>query len=334
MGGNLFKLGRLPKADYLRLERKVMTYLDEKLPNAYRIPRYYANKADFGDMDIILCAEELPKAWTIFRLEIAKELGITQYQMSGQLFSTVLEDFQVDFFLRSRADFETTYHYLSFNDIGNLIGKIFKRFNLKYGEVGLEYVFRRAEGSYKKDILISKDFQQIYAFLGLDYEKWVAGFESREDMFEWVMASPYFSVTPYYKKDAKLQKRERERKTMQRFYEYLEEKNVQKTYEYAENKEDYLPKIAAHFPDSNLIKQVEEERAKEARANVIKAKYNGRIVMELFPELKGKALGQFMQSFGESLGEDSEQWLYDAQKKDVIQRLKQYFTQYEQNTDQ
>ena len=170
MGGNLFKLGRLPKADYLRLESKVMTYLDEKLPNAYRIPRYYANKADFGDMDIILCAEELPTAWTIFRLEIAKELGITQYQMSGQLFSTVLEGFQVDFFLRPRANFETTYHYLSFNDIGNLIGKIFKRFNLKYGEVGLEYVFRRAEGSYKKDILISKDFQQIYAFLGLDYE--------------------------------------------------------------------------------------------------------------------------------------------------------------------
>ena len=96
-------------------------------------------------MDIILCAEELPKAWPLFRLEIAKELGITQYQMSRQLFSTVLEGFQVNFFLRARTHFERSYHSLSFNDIGNLIGKIFKRFNLKYGEVGLEYVFRKAQ---------------------------------------------------------------------------------------------------------------------------------------------------------------------------------------------
>ena len=331
MGGNLFKLGRLPKADYLRLENKVVAYLDEKLPNAYRIPRYYTNKADFGDMDIILCAEELPKAWPLFRLEIAKELGITQYKMSGQLFSTVLEGFQVDFFLRARTHFETRYHYLSFNDIGNLIGKIFKRFNLKYGEVGLEYVFRRVGGSYKKDILVSKDFQQIYAFLGLDYEKWAKGFESREEMFDWVMASPYFSVTPYDKKEAKLQKRERTRKTMQRFYEYLEEKNIQKTYKYAEHKEDYLPLIVTYFPKSNLIEQIKEERAKEARANVIKAKYNGRIVMSLFPELKAKQLGHFMQLFSESLGEDAEQWLYEWPKEEIIRRLKQYFRLYKED---
>ena len=80
-----------------------------------------------------------------------------------------------------------------------------------------------------------------------------------------------------------------------------------------------------------MIEQIKEERAKEARANVIKAKYNGRIVMSLFPELKAKQLGHFMQLFSESLGEDAEQWLYEWPKEEIIRRLKQYFRLYNED---
>ena len=31
-------------------------YLDERLPGQYRIPRYYGDKPDFGDMDVLVVA--------------------------------------------------------------------------------------------------------------------------------------------------------------------------------------------------------------------------------------------------------------------------------------
>ena len=54
MGGNLFKLGRIPQAEYKVIEHELRSYLDQKFGNYYRIPRYYADKADFGDLDIVL----------------------------------------------------------------------------------------------------------------------------------------------------------------------------------------------------------------------------------------------------------------------------------------
>jgi hypothetical protein len=47
----------------------------------------------------------------------------------GHVYSTVVPDphggFQVDYFVRPAELLEPTYHYLSFNDLGNLLGKIY-----------------------------------------------------------------------------------------------------------------------------------------------------------------------------------------------------------------
>ena len=327
MGGNLYKLGRLPKADYLKVEQKIRLYLDEKVAGNYRIPRYYGNKEDFGDVDIILLSDALPKEWETLRMEIVEDLGVTQYQSTGSVFSTVFDNFQVDYFLRSKQNFESTYAYLSFNDIGNLIGKIYKRFNLKYGEHGLSYVFRRADGHYKKDIPITNDFKKIFEFLDLEYAQWERGFRTREDMFKWVIASPYFSVKPYRKKDKSLQKREKERATMRYFMQFLEENNIQKAYNYLENRDEYLPQIAAYFQPTNLIQRIQEERTREEYVSVIKTKYNGRIVMQLFPSLQGKKLGRFMNGFEQDLG-NHEEVLYQKSAEEIIGLLKDYYRRF------
>lgn len=49
MGGNLFNLPRLPRADYLERENELRVYLEQKLGAGFRIPRFYASKPDFGD---------------------------------------------------------------------------------------------------------------------------------------------------------------------------------------------------------------------------------------------------------------------------------------------
>ena len=100
MGGNLFKLGRLPKADYIKLEQELCKYLDEKFATHYRIPRYYADKPDFGDMDIVLSTNAIKGDWQQLKQEIIQDLNLTQYKSVGAVFSTVYQNFQVDYFVR------------------------------------------------------------------------------------------------------------------------------------------------------------------------------------------------------------------------------------------
>lgn len=297
MGGNLFKLGRLPQTEYLQIEGKLREYLDHKLGRGYHIPRYYRNKPDFGDVDIIVSHAAIQTSWQDLRMELVRDLGITTYKSAGAVFSTVYQNFQVDFFCREQRYFESTYNYLSFNDVGNILGKIFKRFNLKYGEQGLLYVFRRADGHYQKDLEVSQDFERIFAFLQLDYAHWERGFDTLDELFRWAISSPYFSIHPYQEQDATTAQRVKERTTMRRFVEWLEVQGITQRYTFAEDRDAYLPAINAFFPEAKLLEQIEGERKREAVILKLREKYSGQVVMQLFPALQGKELGEFMRSF-------------------------------------
>ena len=90
MGGNLFGLGRLPRAEYLALEGRLRTYLDAKLGEHYRIPRYYGSKPDFGDVDIVVSEAAIKTTWHDLRDEILADLSITRSQSTGAVFSLSL----------------------------------------------------------------------------------------------------------------------------------------------------------------------------------------------------------------------------------------------------
>ena len=321
MGGNLFKLGRLPKADYLQIEREISAYLDDKIgADLYKIPRYYGDKADFGDLDVIISSAACKTNWDDLRQEFKTDLGVQECKAMGNVFSTVYRNFQVDYFVRNERFFESTYAFLCFNDVGNLVGKICRRFNLKYGEEGLTYVYRRADGHYQKDLPISLDWEKIFAFVGLNYSQWCEGFANREDLFKWVLESPYFSVEPYEKLQGNLEKRARQRSTIQYFLTWLEKEGVTKRYQYLEDRDAYLPMIDECFPAANLLEAIAEEKKREAEVIEIRSKFNGRMVMELFPDLSGPSLGAFIKSFRESFS-DPDQALFDASSGQIVDWL-------------
>lgn len=327
MGGNLFKLGRLPKAEYLEIEGELRQYLDQKLGDLYRIPRYYRDKPDFGDVDIIVSDAAIQSTWQDLRMELIVDLGIQQHKSLGSVFSTVYQNFQADFFYREHRYFESTYNYLSFNDVGNILGKIFKRFNLKYGEQGLLYVFRRADGHFQKDLEVSQDFERIFAFLQLDYAHWLRGFDTLDELFRWTTASPYFSVHPYQEQDPTTTQRVKERTTMRRFVAWLEEKHISQKYEFETDRDAYLPMIAAFFPEGNLLEKIELERQREVYVLRLREKYSGQVIMKLFPELQGKALGDFMRSF-EAQWVDHEAILAEMDAGGIVEQLRRFKANY------
>ncbi|MBC7647061.1 MAG: hypothetical protein H7095_08100 [Pseudopedobacter sp.] len=291
MGGKLYNLPRMPRADYLEREGELRRFLDLWLGGRYRIPRFYGDKPDFGDMDVLV--ESRPD-WGKLRLELMRELNITEFKTAGHVFSVVYRGLQTDFFSVPQRYLESTYIFMSFNDLGNLLGRMVRRFDLKYGEHGLSYVYRREGGHYKADLELTEDFRRICAFLGLDYGEWEMGFDSLEALFEWTISSPYFSVAPYLDDlSGSLERRMKDRPTIQKFISWLEQKGVSQRPHFEERK-GYLPLVIATFPEARLEQQIALERKKEAQAWDFANKFSGNLVMRLLPELKGKALGEFI----------------------------------------
>ncbi len=318
MGGNLFNLPRMPRAAYLERENELRVYLEQKLGTGFRIPRFYASKPDFGDMDILVSTRA---DWQSLRFEIAKELGITQTRIVGHVFSTVYKELQVDFFSVEPQHLEPMYNYMSFNDLGNIIGKIFRRFNLKYGEFGLSYMYRRASNEhYKQDLPVSTDMQQILEFLGLDATPWQQGFDTLDQMFNWVIESKYFSVAPYFDESIiKLEKRLETRPTMQRFHDFLVQNNIQKRVDFLE-RHAYIEFIANAFPESKLLEQIKQQQSLEQQAIAFAEKFSGQLVMRLRPELEGKALGAFITQFKAQFT-NFETWVLETGATEIEQRI-------------
>jgi hypothetical protein len=314
----------MPRAEYLQLESEIRAYLDKKLSGEYRIPRAYGNKPDFGDMDIIVSS--FPE-WGDVRQEIIGDLGITQHRSAGHVYSTVYKGLQTDFFTKPNRYLESAYNFMSFNDLGNFIGRMCRRFNLKYGEEGLSYVYRRPSNeNYKRDLELTQDFRKICTFLGLDYAVWKNGFDSLEQLYHWTIESPYFSVAPYLDEmQGNMKGRAQERTTVTKFVDWLDENKIDKRPEFAE-RSSYLSMIIEYFPEAKLQEQLEVEHQKEQRDIELASKFSGKLVMKLLPHLEGKELGSFIMNFKASF-EDFEAFLLSSPEEEIEKKILEFASQ-------
>jgi hypothetical protein len=137
-----------------------------------------------------------------------------------------------------------------------------------------------------------------------------------------VISSKYFSTKPYLEENKAINKRKK-RPTIQAFISYLKEKKIVCEPEYLE-KDAYLNTIETYFSEANLFEHIQQEKEREKYVNTIKQKYNGRIIMVLFPELKGKYLGKFMNQF-QAQFDDYECYLFEMTEEEIITGLKTFY---------
>jgi hypothetical protein len=117
-------------------------------------------------------------------------------------------------------------------------------------------------------------------------------------------------------------KRNRRRESYKLFIDYINKHREElPSFEFNKNKDIYLPMIDSYFPEANLISQLEELRKKDAINKACAEKFNGDIIMEYFPELKGeelgKAIGLFKQHFKES-NQDYKDFVLNNDKETII----------------
>jgi len=322
MGGQLFGLGRLDAAEYKLVEQQLIEYLTRLCGEGnFLIPRYYRAKPNFGDVDVLISKSKVP-SWTPELInQIINDLQISQHKRDKHILSLAYQNkIQVDFSIIPESELRSNWQFLCYNDLGNLLGKMYRRFNLKYGEKGIFYVYRRSESAYRKDVLLTTDMEKILGFLELSFAEWDAGFETLDEMFGWVVNCKYFTVAPFKNLAASTSKRAKVRTTVQKFLEYIERHQIDKCYPYAE-KNEYLPKIIEYFAqDIDLATLIENERQLELRENVIREKFNGNMVMEIFPELQGPSLGLFMKEFRSTFANFNDE-IYSMPSEAIRQRI-------------
>ncbi len=305
MGGNAFDhLKRLDADEYVQYEKEVCGYL-ATVYTTFSPIRYYHQKPSFGDMDVVVADPRLNH--TDFEVFLAR-IGADDVFYNKDIYSFRYRDFQVDLIHVQPQFYKTAQFYFAYNDLNNLVGRVAHKFGVKFGWDGLTYQIRTESGHRAQKLQLSTDPAEIYAFLGYDYARWEQGFDTLEDIFNFVTGSPYFNPELYALENLNHlnRTRNRKRKTYTQFLEWLAEREAElqhKTHAFHRDKSLYLIKLHNAFPAADLLGQLKDyanaHRAHEAR----KAKFNGKRVQE-WTGLTGKALGQAIATFKQHIGDE------------------------------
>lgn len=323
MGGNALsevKTIRLDSRDYMDLTFEVSEALKIIFPNRNidLIPAY-RNKLSFGDADFIISSNNITED---IRGLIINRFAPKQVVKNSNVWSFDYNNFQIDIILAPDKYYDTSLKYFSWNDLGNLEGKIAHKFGTKYGHDGLKYVFR--DGTYEiGNIELTLDIKTILDFIGLDYRIYSLGFDDLEDIFRFVSSSKYFNPDIYLLDNLNhtARVRDRKRKTYQEFLKWCG-RNKPNLYHYGwgADKTIYRERIREYFPhfQTELDKLNEKREINKKRSE----KFNGNIV-SLTRNLTGPSLGDFIIKYKQSKP-DFISFLDKTSAVDILEDIKQF----------
>jgi len=303
MGGRLFAndgAERLPRYALYELIKIVKEEMSKKGLSVYH-SRFLLDKNDFGDLDFILPLEDR-------KIEDVKSLIDSLHPAkkvlhNGMVSSVLWESggdvlTQIDFILSEPQNLDATVVYYSFNDLNGLIGKIFYSHGLKFGHKGL--LFNIETKRTKKEIVLMTDPKKIYELIGLDFNRWLEGFYTVDEIIEFVKTSPFAKkeVFEINSLTHRQRTRDQERSTFQALYGEFDITLTDERVPKKTNRERLeLCKII--IKDENIINHIESDlkwiEAYEERIDFYKEVFPVSLIMSIFPELKGRSLGDMYQ---------------------------------------
>ena len=249
MGGKAteqYQTKRMSQEVYEKITNYFNNYQEEG--ELFAIPFSYKDKDTHGDVDL-LTTMDLEKLFEKIlldpNLEVNQEYlrniknnGVNPHINHLPIRLTIegnkTDWFQLDVIRAKPEDFECTFRYYCYNDLGNMIGRIAYGLGLDFGQSGLTYkfpkdhIFRKELGK-QGDLIITKDYFKAIKYLGLEglnKENFNDYFKNKEDIFNFIYNSknmnPYAFLNVLKRSKSKI--RDRKRKTLNEFLEFLIEK--------------------------------------------------------------------------------------------------------------
>jgi len=291
--------------EFLRIGKEIQDkfHFVLRFPVETEIVTCYHQKPDHGDLDLLIKIDQrFHNEGIDLRNFISDVFNPHAIHNNGGVYSFDYENFQIDFIPVKESKWETAKVYYSYDPLGNIMGKTFHKFGLSYGWDGLFYKFRNFNGRLAQNILLTNDAQKIFEFGGYDYNRYLQGFETLEDILKFAIDCKYFDTEIFQMNNLKSidKKRNRKRGSYHVFLKYLEDNNINVRYPFEKNKELYLPMIDNSFPEAKLMDKLSELQAKDRENKILSQRFNGDLVMSWLPDLKGKELGNAMTKFKNS----------------------------------
>jgi len=227
MGGNALK-------DYGIKTKRVSTselyeYFNiiKKYFNGYEIyiADFYRTKPSHGDLDILIKTSNYKEIRNIVETQIEHN----KIYVNDSVITFDYDNFQIDLICIEPSIWETATVFYTNDPVGNLLGKIAKGgFNLNYGKDGL-YGKIYLQNSTPKVYLLSDNYK-IFEFLGYDYNIFLKGFNTLEDIFKFISNGKYYDKKLFLPEnlDGRDRKRSLKRSTFNQFLKYS--KTTESTY--------------------------------------------------------------------------------------------------------
>jgi hypothetical protein len=326
MGGNALKqygvfTERKNTDEFRQIANEINNKISLDLGLFSQVVKCYHTKADHGDLDLLIkCDKSYNVNWRNYIEFTFKPNAIYN---NGGVFSFDYKNFQIDIIPINADKWEIANIYYSYDPLGNIMGKTYHKFNLSYGWKGLYYKYRNFNGNEVADILISTDTKKIFEFGGYDYDRYLQGFETLEDILKFTINGKYFDSEMFQIENLKHidRKRNRKRDSYHIFLNYLKDNNIDKKYEFNRDKNSYLNVIDSFFPEAMLMEKLEELNEIDRKNSIISQKFNGDIVMEWLPNLKGKELGEAIGKFKNALGDNYNEFVLNGTFSQIYNRF-------------
>lgn len=315
MGGNALKSfgsTRISPDTYHIFKPTFISILNQILPESrIDVPTSYHNKPDFGDLDVVV---ENNARVHLSDHDIATILSDyyqepVPYIKNGPVTSFGLPTpegmFQVDLIYTPSSVFDYAVDYYSWNDVGNLVGRIAHKFGLKHGHDGLQMVVRE-DTNVLGIVPITLDYDGALEFLGFSSKVYRNGFSSIESIYEFVVEGKYFNPDVYAleNRNHTARVRDRKRPTYTGFLKYCEALPPIPGFDFPADKSVWIPRIFEAFPSNRPM--YDEMLYKRDRAKLAKVKLNGALVREWLG-VENKQLGRVMVEIKTSI-KDVTEW--------------------------
>jgi len=330
MGGRALKSQGI---DTIRLDTAKYQVLLNEVGNVFNtlgwdihVVNSYSTKDTHGDLDILL--KHNKKLSETLQSDIYAQFSPKGFYKNGNVHSFEFNNFQIDAITIPDKEWETSKTYFDYDPTGNIMGKTAHKFGLKYGFGGLVYPYRSETSHLIKNINISQDNREIFTFLGYNYSRFLQGFETLEDIFAYLVDSDYFDPQIFQFENLNHidRKRNKKRKTYNQFLEFINSNNFNCSVKW-KDKILYLNYIDKYFPKALFLKQYFEMKYQEKVYKEIIDKFNGKVILEVFPNLSGKQLGDFILAFKFEHAPFDE-YVVNTDKIEIINDIKEFYKKY------
>lgn len=293
---------RYERAEFFRAWDQFATAFRRAFPGVrFALVQALQDKTSFGDMDVVIDGEAMPDNWhePVASLFGAREVsvrinaesvkaqngvGFSAANLLGKPFSFHLEELQVDLIPVAGESFEFARRYLSYGDLGSLMGAVYRSLGVHYGGHGLRIapLDHRGQLLNKNQVALTRDHREALGCIGYDADRFDQGFAELEEVFTFVASSSCFSTAPFLDPKAhnnKRRHRERTRPGYRAFIEWCRANAERYPSEPPLNDAHWRAHFLSRFPAARLA--CDEVSAQIEAATYRRKRFNGRVLMEV-----------------------------------------------------